>query len=56
MNNMVDISQTSEIQGPCLSWCFNHNKAKFILIGIVIGLLMYHLYSDYTKKSKYHKK
>lgn len=36
--------------GPCLPWCFTHYRTTYIMIGILIGLFLYHLYLK-SKKS-----
>lgn len=31
-------------EGPCLEWCYDYRKKKYLLIGICIGFLVNELY------------
>jgi len=54
------MNSSTDISGPCLPWCFSYNKSNDIIIGIIIGMVIYHLYLQYmnykTKKTKKTKK
>jgi hypothetical protein len=38
------------IEGPCLPWCFTHNRPSYIMIGIIIGVIGYDLFIKYKNK------
>lgn len=40
----------SNIKGPCLPWCFTYNRTIYIMIGIIICLIGYHLFLKYKKQ------
>jgi hypothetical protein len=51
LDNNIMISENN-ISGPCLPWCFTHNRTTYIMIGIFIGLIGYHMFLNYTKNKK----
>jgi len=28
------------ISGPCLPWCFTHNKNIYIMLGVILGTIL----------------
>ena len=40
------------LEGPCLPWCFTHNRITYIMIGIIIGVIGYHLFIKYKYKKQ----
>jgi hypothetical protein len=48
MNNIK--STIIDIQGPCLQWCIIYNRTRYIIIGIIIGLLLVYLFNKYINK------
>ena len=44
------MESVNNISGPCLPWCFTHNRTTNIVIGIIIGLIGYHLFLKYKNK------
>ena len=40
------------IEGPCLPWCFTHNRTFYIMIGIIIGVIGYDLFIKYKNKKQ----
>jgi len=28
------------ISGPCLPWCFTHNRDTYIILGIIFGIIL----------------
>jgi uncharacterized membrane-anchored protein YhcB (DUF1043 family) len=51
------MNSSTDLSGPCLPWCFSYNRTKYIIIGIIIGIMIYHLYLQYMKsKTKKNKK
>ena len=40
------------IEGPCVPWCFTYNRTSYIMIGIIIGVIGYHLFIKYENKKQ----
>ena len=40
------------LQGPCLPWCYTHNRLNYIIIGILIGIILTVLYYRFAKSKK----
>ena len=40
------------LQGPCLPWCYTHNRMTYIFIGILIGIVLYMIYQKIQHKRK----
>ena len=42
---------SSSCKGPCLHHCYSKNKNSllYIIIGIILGMLLYHMYSQTCK-------
>jgi len=47
------MNSSTDISGPCLPWCFSYNKSNDIIIGIIIGMVIYHLYLQYVQYVQY---
>jgi len=45
----------NNVSGPCLPWCLTHNRTTYIIIGIIIGLIGYHLFLKYKNKKQKNK-
>lgn len=40
------------LEGPCLPWCFTHNRISYVMFGIIIGVIGYHLFIKYKNKKQ----